>query len=994
MAAGLDMANWTRGDPRRGRLQGVGSRWTLPGPVGFASVGVRPLKQRAIMTPSLYRDGLVSSGVNLGLSSLVPDRRALVGTEPDVGGGRRRNDSPPFQGPGTPMTPSREGARPGRVLGVLGILVAMVLALVALPAAAWAEVRLQLRVSANRVTLEDQLQVVVSAAGEFDAISELHSDGFDFQQGGHQTQVSILNGAMTRIESFTFIGSPSKPGTFKLGPVEASLGGHAVGKSNTVDVTVVGEEQAAGPGQKPEMASDLRTYAGQPVFVRPVLSVTQPYAGQQVIVAWELYWAQNMQLQGIRETSGPKLDGLDPEDLLKDHPKAEPVRIGGRPYMRQILHRVLINAPRAGIYPLQGPTLRVEVGDFFETKAAKLVSPTLEMQVRALPDAGRPADFDPASIGKLQMSATLQVAGKTATSHKVKVGERLLLQVAVTGEGNLLALKAVEPPKLQGMTVEALPGRTRDGVRTGERGSEGTRTWQYILSFSAPGHYELPAMAWASFDAATGTYVRSAAGPFEVVVEGEAQPAAAAAPTDAKAPPAVGNEPGPAAAPSGAAAPARRGVPRPIAPAMGLNADTTLPWHAQPWLLVLAALPWLAAAGRAVWALLQRRRQRLAPTLARAGAPGRAKERLKAAAQLEPAAGYGEAHRIIEQLIEELSGASVTGLADQALRERLAALGLSEAAVRNLADLMQHCDYARYAPGGNRPADLSSTCDTLAGLVDELAGALRTGTTGKQRAVGHAALILLAALLLLPAGRPAQAASLEASFAQGNQAYVAGDYAGAAKAYQSLLDHGARTPAVHYNLGNALAQSGHLGAAVGQYKQAQRLGPDGVLAADIDGNLAAVRGDLAEQARRRHETLHVFDESPEADVALARAAPRRALAVLAILAGALAVGLLWRRQRRGGGWLLGVGAGLATVVQLLALAWWGFARHVDAAVVEAIVVEEDASLAPCQGVGETIGLPEGLGVRLQRELADGRIEVRLTNGRQGCMQPKSLDILK
>ncbi|MBI5611145.1 MAG: BatD family protein, partial [Deltaproteobacteria bacterium] len=664
-------------------------------------------------------------------------------------------------------------ANPGLGLAVwprrrLGALAVWVLALMAVPTTAWAEVRMQLRVSATRVTLEDQLQVVLSAAGEFDAISELHSDGFDFQQGGHQTQVSIINGAMTRIESFTFVGSPSKPGTFKLGPIEARLGGQVVGKSSAVDVTVAGDEQTAAPGQRPETASDLRTYQGQPVFVRPVLSVTEPYAGQQVIVAWELYWAQNMQLQGIRETSGPKLDGLDPEDLLKDHPKAEPVRIGGRPYMRQILHRILISAPRAGTYPLVGPTLRVEVGDFFESKAAKLVSPTLEMQVRALPDAGRPADFDPASIGKLAMTATLQVAGKTATSHKVKVGERLLLQVNVSGEGNLLALKPVEPPKLQGMTVEALPGGTRDGVRTGERGSEGTRTWQYILSFSAPGRYELPAMAWTSFDASTGKYARSEAGPFEVVVEGEALPAAAAPAGDPKVPAPGAGHSGAAVPRGGATAPAQRGVPRPIAPAMGLNADTSLPWHARPWVLAGAALPWLAAAGRGLWLMLQRRRQRLAPSLARAGAPGRAKERLKAAAQLEPGAGYGEAHRIIEQLIEELSGASEAGLADQALRERLAALGLGEAAVRNLADLMQHCDYARYAPGGNRPADLSSTCDTLAGLVDELASALQAGKSGKHRTVGHAVLLLLATALLLPFGRPAQAASLEATFAQGN----------------------------------------------------------------------------------------------------------------------------------------------------------------------------------------------------------------------------------
>ncbi len=853
---------------------------------------------------------------------------------------------------------------------------------------AWAEVRVQLRISANRLALDEQLQVVVSAAGEFDSISELHAEGFDFQQGGHQTQVSIINGAMQRVENFTFVGTPTKAGAYKIGPVEARADGQVVGKSNTADVTVAGEDQAAGPGQKPEVASDLRTYAGQPVFVRPVLSAAQPYAGQQVIVAWELYWAQNMQLQGIRETAGPKLDGLDPEDLQKDHPKGEPVRIGGRPYMRQILHRVLISAPRAGTYLLQGPSLRVEMGDFFESKAAKLTSPTLEMVVRALPAA--PTGFDSGSIGKLGMAATLQVAGKTALSHKVQVGERLLLQVTVTGEGNLLGLKAVEPPMLTGMTVEALPGRAHDGVHTTERGTEGTRTWQYIVSFDKPGQYQLPVLAWTSFDASAGKFVRSEAGPFEVLVEGEANTTQAANP---QAPSAGATSPAQAgtATQPATAVPVRRGVPKPIAATMELTTEQSLPWHSQPWVLGAAALPWLAALGRMLLQMVRRRKQRLAPHLARAGAPNRTKARLQAAAHLELGAGYGEAHRAMEQLIEELSGVSIAGLPDHALRERLATLGLSEAAVRNLADLLQHCDYARYAPSGNRPADLASTCATLTLLVDDL-GQTLLKTAG---AVAKTALLLLMTLgLLLPLARPAHAGSLEASFTQGNQEYLAGDFRAALKHYQGLLDHGARTPAVHYNLGNALAQSGQLGAAVGQYKQALRLGPDATLNADIEGNLAAVRTDLGEQARRRHATLHVFDDSPEADVALARAAPRGVLAVLAVLAGLAAVALLWRRQQRGSGWLLGVGAAVAAVLQLLALAWWGYARHVDATVVEAIVVEEDANLAPCQGIGETLGLPEGLGVRFERELADGRIEVRLTNGRQGCMQPKTLDVLR
>jgi hypothetical protein len=70
------------------------------------------------------------------------------------------------------------------------------------------------------------------------------------------------------------------------------------------------------------------------------------------------------------------------------------------------------------------------------------------------------------------------------------------------------------------------------------------------------------------------------------------------------------------------------------------------------------------------------------------------------------------------------------------------------------------------------------------------------------------------------------------------------------------------------------------------------------------------------------------------------------------------------------------------------------AFYTDATVVKAVVVEEDEPLSACTGVGEPIGLPEGLEVRRLRELADGRVEVRLANGRQGCVRAAALYALK
>ena len=170
--------------------------------------------------------------------------------------------------------------------------------------------------------------------------------------------------------------------------------------------------------------------------------------------------------------------------------------------------------------------------------------------------------------------------------------------------------------------------------------------------------------------------------------------------------------------------------------------------------------------------------------------------------------------------------------------------------------------------------------------------------------------------------------------------------------------------------------------------------PPELLRADIDASMAAVRLDLGEQSRRRHEILHIFDESPEIDVALARTAPRTVLAVAMLLFGFAALALLWRRVRRGRAWKADVWLAPTVLGQLLCAAWLAQAQYVDRTVAGAVVVEEDAPLTTCTGVSEAMGLPEGLEVRKLRELADGRIEVRLANGRQGCLDPKSVQIIQ
>lgn len=99
--------------------------------------------------------------------------------------------------------------------------------------------------------------------------------------------------------------------------------------------------------------------------------------------------------------------------------------------------------------------------------------------------------------------------------------------------------------------------------------------------------------------------------------------------------------------------------------------------------------------------------------------------------------------------------------------------------------------------------------------------------------------IPFAALVVLAAARPALAAP---SYAEANQAYLTGDWAGAASQYRALDEAGVVHPNLYYNLGNAEFRLGRLGPAIYNYERALRLDPD---FDDAEHNLGLARQTVA-----------------------------------------------------------------------------------------------------------------------------------------------------
>jgi tetratricopeptide (TPR) repeat protein len=108
---------------------------------------------------------------------------------------------------------------------------------------------------------------------------------------------------------------------------------------------------------------------------------------------------------------------------------------------------------------------------------------------------------------------------------------------------------------------------------------------------------------------------------------------------------------------------------------------------------------------------------------------------------------------------------------------------------------------------------------------------------------------LLVLVVLLSAAMMAAAVDDPvAAFEQANRSYEQGKFAEAAAAYQNIVDLGRVSPAVYFNLGNALFKSGQVGRAIVHYRLAAQLAPRDP---DIRANLQFARNSVGGPASRR-----------------------------------------------------------------------------------------------------------------------------------------------
>jgi oxygen tolerance protein BatD len=381
------------------------------------------------------------------------------------------------------------------------------------------ESKVQATLSSDHTTISQPVQLEVEIRNVRTAEPpNISAEGLSIRFAGQSTRMQTLNGETSFSVNFTYLVIPQREGTFSIPPVKLNLSGQEV-QSAPLTLTVLKEEP-----NKP--AEPNKSYFGELVVPRD-----SAYVGEPIPVELRYYFDRRIWYQPYPQGQLPIIDGDGFVTAKYPDPAEKEVQVNGRWY-RVLIYKTAITGARAGQLDLRSATqeflLHVPVlrntppgfdDDFdqspfsngfsgYERKEATIATNGATIQIRALPTAGRPANFSGA-VGTFTMTGSIQPT-------RAGVGDPLDMRIEISGNGSF---DRVQAPTLAATPVWHIHQVSSEMEAQDDIGLNAVKTFHYPIVANAPVH-ESPAASFSYFDPEQEKYVTLNLAPKEISVEG------------------------------------------------------------------------------------------------------------------------------------------------------------------------------------------------------------------------------------------------------------------------------------------------------------------------------------------------------------------------------------------------------------------------------------------------------------------------------------------
>jgi len=377
-----------------------------------------------------------------------------------------------------------------------------------------------------------RISYTVNAEGKDLRVPELSA--FDVLYGpttSNSMSTQIINGSMTSEVSmtFTYVLQPKKVGTFNVAPATIKVKG-ANYTSNALVIKVLPADKAnsAATQSYSEGGGGSTVAVGKgDLFLAINVSKRSVYEQEGVLVTFKLYVnPKKVDIAGINDIKLPEFEGFLTQDIeLPQNRQLTLEHYNGQNYGAVVIKQSVVYPQRSGRLTIPSGRLELalrmaspsrrprSVFDLFDDnntiEVNKVVnSAPVAIDVRPLP-SGKPASFSGA-VGSFGMTTSI-------SSNKVKTNDAVTIRVNITGNGNI---KLVKNPEVKFPNdFDVYDPKVTTDFKTTTAGASGSKIIEYMAIPRYAGDFEIPAVSLSFFDPKSGTYKTLTSSSFKLHVD-------------------------------------------------------------------------------------------------------------------------------------------------------------------------------------------------------------------------------------------------------------------------------------------------------------------------------------------------------------------------------------------------------------------------------------------------------------------------------------------
>ncbi|MDR2414149.1 MAG: BatD family protein [Odoribacteraceae bacterium] len=328
-----------------------------------------------------------------------------------------------------------------------------------------------------------------------------------------QSETIVNDGKMSSktTYTYTYVFMVDREGTFTVEPATIRVGGKMY-SSNKLTVKVIKgnanaqQQRSYSRDDEPRQASATAT--DEDLFLRLELGRSSLYLGESFVATLKVYTRLN--LTGFGRYKSPSFAGFLTEELPGGQVRFERVEYNGRVYEAGIVAQWVLSPQHTGEITIEPFELDCRVlqqvagvssiDRFFggSTRSVSLPrrSRPVKVSVRALPEAGKPSNFNGA-VGNMTLS--------TSISHDtIRANDALTYKLVFRGNGNLRLLEA---PRINlPHDFEVYDPKVTRNVQTQSGITSGSVTFEYVIIPRYAGDYTLPPVSYSYFNLLSQDY--------------------------------------------------------------------------------------------------------------------------------------------------------------------------------------------------------------------------------------------------------------------------------------------------------------------------------------------------------------------------------------------------------------------------------------------------------------------------------------------------------